>query len=258
MVLSILQLNIFADNYWNKLVAFLSTHDFDVLQLQEVAGNNTECGQIQTKRDCYEELKKILGNRYNSELAIADRYTSSPTSYLANATFFKKAFVLEEKNIFTLFRHDGLFPSEAETFEDEGRVLLHLKLRINGKTVSFLNTHFAWARTNIEEAHQTKQAKVLLPYVEKIAHPLILSGDFNLTPDQPTIQKISKFLHNLTAEYTITNTLNPRNHRAKHLFPKGLAVDYIFVSNDLKVKEYKVIDDVDFSDHFGLMAKIEI
>ena len=92
MVLSLLQLNINADNFWSKLIPFLTSSTFDILSLQELAGKDTFCGNIHCVRDCYEELQRKLGDRYQSELAIANRYTSSPTSYMANGTFYKNNF----------------------------------------------------------------------------------------------------------------------------------------------------------------------
>ncbi len=258
MTFSLLQLNINADNFWDKLIPYLTSHDFDVIQLQEVFGENSRCGIVNCKRDCFADLQKTLGDRYNGELAITDRFTSSPMSYIGVATFYRKSFQLEKKYILQMYQHKNRFPSDAKSFEDVGRALLHLQLNINGKTISFLNTHFAWTKKPIEEPHQTKQSKILLDYLKKIPTPFIVTGDFNLTPDQPLIQKINILAHNLTTEYQITNTLNPRKHYVKSLFPKGLAVDYIFTSRDLTVKQFEVLKTEDISDHFGLTATIQL
>lgn len=258
MKFSVLQLNTFADIYWDKLVSFLTSHDFDILQLQELSGKDTISGIIHSRHDTYKELNALLQENYSSELAIANNFTSNPTtSYMGNATFYKKQFILQEKHIIPLYQRTSPFPSDAKSFEKAGRNLLHLKLLIDGKTISFLNAHLAWAKTSYEEPHQTEQGEKFLSYLEQVQRPWILSGDFNLNPQQPTIQKINQLAWNLTSENHITNTLNPRNHRAKGLFPKGIAVDYMYVTDDITVKDFSVIEE-DISDHFGLQATYEL
>src|SRR6185369_3399862 len=259
MILSLLQLNINADNFWDKLIPYLTKNDFDILQFQEVCGENTFSGNIHTKRDCYKELQKILGDAYKSELAIAQTFSSNPSSFIGNATFYKKEFELIEKNILPLYTRITPFPSDLLNFEEAGRGVLHLKLNSNGKVISTLNAHCAWAKTPTEQPHQTYQGELLINYIKQVSSPFILSGDFNLDPEQPTIKKLSTLARNLIKENNITNTLNPRTHGIKHLLAEGLeiAVDYIFTSNDLGVKEFSVIEE-DLSDHLGLKATIEI
>jgi len=255
MTLSILQLNSNADNFWDRLIPFLTSQDFDIINLQEVAGKDTLAGNINATRNCFVVLQTILAPKYKGELAIADRFTSSQSSYLGNAIFYKKEFSLVKKDILPLHQRPTPFPSDAKTFEDAGRNILHLRLQVTDAIISFLNIHAAWAKTSQEESHQTKQGEILLHYLKKVPHPFVFSGDFNLDPQQPTIQKLNQLARNLTAENQITNTLNPRTHRAQELFPKGVAVDYIFVSRDIEVKKFKVLEE-DLSDHLGLTAEI--
>ena len=257
MKLSLLQLNINSDNYWDKLIEYLTSHDFDILHLQELTGKDTINGLFHSKRETFVELQEILKENYKGELSISQRYTSSPDSYLGNATFYKNSFSLLERKEIQLFSYGGPFPSDATTFEKVGRSLLHLKLSREGKEISFLNTHFAWAHTPKEEPHQTKQGEILLDYLQTLHQPFVLTGDFNLDPEQPLINKLSNLATNLTKLYRITNTLNPQNHRVKKLFPPGVACDYIFTSPDIKVENFSVVEE-DLSDHFGLTAEIEI
>ena len=176
---------------------------------------------------------------------------------MGNATFYKKDFTLLKKNIIPIYQHEGRFSSEETTFEKVGRVLMHLVLDINGTKLSLMNTHFAWAKTPLQQPHHTEQGETLFNYLKTIPAPFIFSADMNVNPQQPIIQKINTLAENLTSKNGITNTLNPRTHRAKQLFPPGIAVDYIFVSKDLETKTFTIIEE-DFSDHFGLSAEIEI
>src|SRR5690349_4612737 len=103
MVLSLLQLNTNADNFWENLIPFLKKNNFDILQLQEIAGKDTFSGNLHTTIDTFSELNKHLGQMYNSELAIAQRYSSSPTAYMGNATFLRKDFKFVEKYVLPIY-----------------------------------------------------------------------------------------------------------------------------------------------------------
>ena len=256
MIFTLLQLNINADNYWDILVPYLTSHDYDVIHLQELTGKDTIVGNINSTRDTFTELQSILANKYKGVLSIAQRYTSSEDSYMANGTFYKNSFSLIDKKEVILSSFNKFFPSDSTQYERVGRTLLHLLLEIEGKQISFINTHFAWGGDRIEKPFQTTQGEILINYVKDVQPPFIFSGDLNLTPDQPLIKKLDTLSKNLITEYHITNTLNPKNHRAKQLFPKGLAVDYIFTSSKLRVKNFSVVDD-ELSDHFGLSVEIE-
>lgn len=258
MLLSVLQLNINADNYWSRLIPFLTSHNFDIINLQEICGKDSYCANIHCVRDCYEELKNKLGDKYKSELAIANRFASSPTSYMANGIFYRNSFEFLEKNIVTLFERTTPFPEDSNQYEEIGRNFMHLKLKIADKIISIINTHLAWASTTKEELHQTKQGEILFEYIKKLDVPFILTGDFNLDPQQPLIQKINSLARNLISENSIPTTLNERTHRARVLFPPGAAVDYIFVSKDIRVNKFEVLDKEDFSDHYALITEIEI
>ena len=109
MQLSILDLNINADNYWEKLTLFLQSHDFDIICLQEVSGIDTISGNIHSVRDGFEELKHILGLKYQGELVKSQRYASGEFSYMGNATFYKKEFTLLKKISSNYIRTQYLF-----------------------------------------------------------------------------------------------------------------------------------------------------
>lgn len=256
MILKVLQLNINADNYWSTLIPFLTSHNFDIIQLQEVTGKDTICGNIASKRDGFMSLQNTLGQRYFGELAIGNTYTSSPYSYMGNATFYKRDISLVEKKVFWLNKLDTPFPSEENSFEKLGRNMLHLTLQKEERTFSIINTHLSWAPSPHEQPYQREKNKQILPYLFSLTSPIIFSGDFNIQADQPTIVEISGILKNLITENSISNTLNPRTHRVKQLFPPGLAVDYIFVSKDIQIKNFRILDE-DLSDHLGLTAEVE-
>jgi endonuclease/exonuclease/phosphatase family metal-dependent hydrolase len=257
MTISVLQLNMNADNYWNEFTSFIKSSNFDIIQLQEVTGAGLLFGNIDSKRDCFIELSKLLEENYNGELVITERFASGKEAYLGNATFYKKDFSLSEKDVFYTHKNESVFDMKSTDFENVGRAMLHLVIKIREKRVSFLNMHGAWGGTLFEKPHQTEQFEKIFEYLKSVKNPFVFTGDLNVVPSQPGIKKLGNIAQDLVTKYKVTNTLNPRTHAAKELFPKGGAVDYIFVDPELPVKKFEVLNE-DLSDHFGLTAEIEI
>jgi endonuclease/exonuclease/phosphatase family metal-dependent hydrolase len=47
-------------------------------------------------------------------------------------------------------------------------------------------------------------------------------------------------------------------HAAKQLFPPGLGVDFAFVSKNISVTDFHLVDTPDLSDHLGLSLTIDV
>ncbi len=97
----------------------------------------------------------------------------------------------------------------------------------------------------------------MVDYLKQVQPPFILTGDFNVRPDTQLIKNFDTLARNLTSEHKITNTLNAQTHRAVEIFPPGIAVDYIYITDDIKVNKFEVIAET-LSDHLGLQAELEI
>src|SRR5579883_1769933 len=213
MKIKLLQLNMWAGTKWDALSDFLKKNSFDILMLQEVAGENTHCGNVHCEKDCFQALQKLLGPHYNGILTKTTTFTSDPMkSYEGNATFYKKGFLLKGKHVLPLYQGPNPFPSDAKSFENESRDVLHIVLEKNGKTIHIINTHLAWAPTQHEQPHQRKQNKKLIEYIDNLSLPFVLSGDFNISLLEPTIVDLGKRAKNLTQEYQIPNTIDTVNH----------------------------------------------
>ena len=253
-----------AGSRFAELKDFLSHNDFDILCFEEVAGVGAAGGNILSSRDfftkdCFVELQSVLGEGYASELAIAQYMASNPaTAYFGNAIFYKKEFSLLQKDVLPLYTRDTPFPEDAKTFEKVGRNVLHLTLEKEDKKFEILCAHLAWGTTKKEESHQTKQNSMLASYVQSLQQPWIAAGDFNIAPDQPSIIALEQYGHNLTKEHKVINTIDPTNHTRWEEFAPGEAIDYIFVSPDVQVEDFKVLDTVHMSDHYGLTATVII
>jgi endonuclease/exonuclease/phosphatase family metal-dependent hydrolase len=185
------------------------------------------------------------------------KYLGDTSSFLGNAIFFKKDFKdLAKKNIW-LKEYFEIDPDFTD-IPNLPRAAITARLKLGQKILNITNAHLAWGPTQFDEPYKIKQAEILYKSLVKQKKPFILAGDFNVIPSTKTASMFDKLGRNLVKENGITNTLNERKHPAKVLFPPGIAVDYVFVSDDILVKKFKTIDNIDLSDHLGLLLEFEI
>lgn len=204
--------------------------------------------------DIFEDLKSKLN--LNGEIVKTTNYIGDPSSYFGNATLFKKTLNLSDKRVVWM-KDFYEVDSKDKDWASHPRAALSLNFNVNSHAVTVINTHMVWGITPFDEDYKIPQGKILSDYLKTIKNPFVLSGDFNLIRETQIMKSISAIGRDLATEKGITNTLNPNVHRLKQLFPKGLAIDYIFVSKDLKVNEFELVDSPDLSDHFGLKLIFE-
>lgn len=247
-----------AGTHFPAIENFLKQEDFDILCFQEVCGPQTYVGNIRCEIDCFGKLQDLLQTTHNGILTKASTFTSSQSAYDGNAIFYKKGFRLKNQDVIWINKRTIPFPSDAKSFEEVGRNGLSLELEKEGKTVHVVTAHLPWGTTKKEESHQTKLNKRFAAYMQSLTKPWILTGDLNLAPDQPSIATLESYGRDLTKEFEVRNTIDPTFHTRWSDFAPGEAIDYIFVSPDMKVDSFEVLDKVHMSDHFGLTAEIEI
>ncbi len=269
MVIKLFHLNIFQGKFLSEIISFLQQSSFDILQFQEVTGGVLSRGGVWTGPrggltqpnehtvgvDCFGTLKKRL--LYQGVMVKTIGKKNDPSSYYANATFYRQHLqLLEKKEIFLKaymeMGHEFIPADKAP------RAALITKFIINEKPYYFVNTHLAWGPTPDDQPYKLEQAKKLYEYVKALDAPFVLTGDFNLTENSQVVRWFEGIGRNLIKEYNIVNTLNPRIHAAKTLFPKGLAVDYAFAHQSLKVVDFSLVDAPDLSDHFGFMLTLDL
>lgn len=270
MTLKLLQLNIFQGKYIDRIIEFVNQNDFDILNFQEISGGEFSKGGVNTYTDgnasrninnetigidVFEELENNLPN-YKGVSVITDNLVSDKKSYQGNATFYKNLELLDQETVrlqpYLQYETTKIDPATLP------RAAIILTLKSGDQQFKVVNTHLAWGPNSKDEPYKLNQAKILFDKVKQIQEPFVLSGDFNLDPESQVVKWFGSIAKDLASEQKITNTLNPRIHAIEHLFPEGLAVDYIFVSEQIKVKKFRLIGEVDLSDHFGLLLEFEL
>ena len=141
-----------------------------------------------------------------------------------------------------------------------------LREKSTGKEFAFINTHF----DHIGPVARRESAKLLLSKVDEIANglPVIVTGDFNSTPDSEVIKIITDVTRNnhLTDSRSVAGTVTgpswtfhgfgtvPLESRA--------VIDYIFIKNKVSVSQLSVISEMSgkiyLSDHNPVLIKVSL
>lgn len=247
-----LSLNIFRGKCLESVLSFIEKEQFDIIQLQEVSGDFISFNNV---NDCFEVIKNKTG--LNGELLISWNHRGNKKAYFGNATFYRPEFKMKERKELRYTPFQEIEFPDNPPVPKHPRATLFLKLEGKGKDLWCVNAHQVWGPTPYDEPYKMVHAKMLAEEVSKLSGPFVISGDFNVVPSTEIIASLEPYARNLTKEYGLVNTLDPHIHRAGHLFPPGLAVDYIFTHPSIVVKKFDVIDQMTLSDHMALVATLE-
>ncbi len=125
----------------------------------------------------------------------------------------------------------------------ETRAVLCAMLDCGGKTLCILSTHFG-----LNPDEQENAVNTVLKLLDTIDTPVILMGDFNVTPDDIAVKRLSSVLHNTAADLNnIEFTFSSDNPR--------ICIDYIWYKGltPLNIHTVKGI----YSDHLPLIAEFD-
>ncbi len=133
------------------------------------------------------------------------------------------------------------------------------KIKESGKVFAFVNTHLDHA----SELARINGIKLIDSFIKnKFGSdiPLVLTGDFNSSPNSETIKTANNFLND-TRHIASKTTTDLTFHAYQP--DANVIIDYIFVSKNIKCSEFKIIKELDDkgrpqSDHFGVFAKLDL
>ena len=108
------------------------------------------------------------------------------------------------------------------------------------------NFHGFWDRPDkFDRPRRIEQSRKVKAFLDKHDSPKILAGDFNLWPETKSLKMLEKNMINLIDKYGVKST-RPPNWKFLNKFS-----DYIFVSSDIKINDFRVLPDI-VSDHLAL------
>lgn len=136
-----------------------------------------------------------------------------------------------------------------------------LKEKSSGRKIFYINTHL----DHMGQTARREGVKLLLARTRELAGdlPVIITGDFNATPDTEVIKLIteqSEFINSRTIAAAVSGNAGTFHNFGKIPVERRNFIDYIFVSKNIDVESFTVLPDelngILTSDHNPVMAKI--
>ena len=137
------------------------------------------------------------------------------------------------------------------------------KSKVTGKLFYYYNTHFDHRGDEARKKSAELITKKIREMADNSGYPVILTGDFNLTPETEGIANIRKYLRDsreisIAPPYGPTGTFNSFDWNA----PMKDRIDYVFVNEMVEVLKYAALTDSKEmrwpSDHLPVFAKIQL
>jgi endonuclease/exonuclease/phosphatase family metal-dependent hydrolase len=242
--MKVISLNTFSGRIYEPLMKFFAEHkDVDVFCLQEVhhESEGKEKVFLDDALNLFNDISKVLPNHTGI-------FQPNLEDFWGLAMFIKKDIkVLSAESIKT-FHHD-----ESKVMSDDNypRHLQHIILELDGEQVSIINLHGIHGAGKADIPERLEQFNNTANVIKSIDHRCIVCGDFNLLPETESLKMIEQTgLKNLIKEYNITST-----RTTMYTKPDKYA-DYVLVSPNIKVKDFKVLPD-EVSDHAPLYLEVK-
>lgn len=114
---------------------------------------------------------------------------------------------------------------------------------------TILNLHGLWTGGGKDDNEdRIIQSENVLAFIKNISNPIVLCGDFNLSPETRSLKMFKESgLRDLINEFEVTST------RSSHYKKPLKFADYVFVSKEIELNEFKVLPD-EVSDHLALVV----
>jgi endonuclease/exonuclease/phosphatase family metal-dependent hydrolase len=261
--MKLITLNIWGGRVHKPLLEFIKKQsgDVDIFCFQEVFKSEKNIFSHNIKTDIFSDIKKILKD-YNAYYAPVIEKTNLVEKvnfeiFWGQATFVKKTIeVISEGDyfIFGRYNHEWTFLSkDPEKYIDVPRLIHYvtIKDRALGKEREMLiaNLHGYWIPESKEDSpERLEQSSNIIKFLSSYKSRKIVCGDFNLNPNTKSMLKLERGMVNLIKKNNIKSTRSNLHKR------KDKYADYILVSKDIEVLDFKVLQD-DVSDHLPLLLE---
>ncbi|MDR0661547.1 MAG: endonuclease/exonuclease/phosphatase family protein [Prevotellaceae bacterium] len=151
---------------------------------------------------------------------------------------------------------------------------IYADIDVNGKIIRVYNNHLQSNRFNLSKTlkedkrmdelvdasskikaafvKRSEQVERISDHIKSSPYPVAVCGDFNDTPVSYTYRTMKGELNDAfkTAGRGIPSTY-------RGFFP-SFRIDYIFYDKSMKANNFEVLSDIEFSDHYPLMATLEL
>ena len=127
------------------------------------------------------------------------------------------------------------------------RIITKVEIEDNGKIISIYNTHLEVRKEKVKE----RQLKRIIKLLKRDPNPIILTGDFNLKTNKEIFNNFVAELKKMGIKHIDISdkTLKiSKYHRA---------IDHIFISDCFKLISKDRITNLNTSDHYPVLVKVD-
>lgn len=241
----ILQLNVWTGRIKGALLEFLKKSDFDVICIQEAVWGGRQA-ELENFFATVEQLKEASGLKYDSRSSNWGMKIFSGDNIMeqGNAILSKDDFIEKKDEV---VHNEYSVVRSAQDFYEHAYTVQVAKLKSG---LNIVNHHGYWKPTPMGDEATVEVMKKVANIVKGLKGPVVMCGDLNIVHESPAMRELD-FLHDLTYEHSIDNTLSGLKFNGK------VACDHILVSDDVAVKDFRVLNDI-VSDHKALVVEIAI
>jgi len=235
---------IFGPRDFKGIAEVIRENKIDILGIQE-AGIYFDKGK--------ENMAKKIAEELNYSFVVYTAKDSRPNNPWLVCNAILSRFPIIESNFHLLnpsnVKYDG-------TYQTEPRNLVYSKIGLDeNKTLNFLTTHLKFSIKFETTDLRLAQVENVLSVIKKLSNPIVLTGDFNSTPQNEEIKKIEKFLTRVGGDEP-TWTVYPFSKDGWKVNDLKYRLDNIFVSKDLAYQNFKIINSK-ISDHLPIKVTID-
>jgi endonuclease/exonuclease/phosphatase family metal-dependent hydrolase len=246
-----------------QVVQFLQQYQADFIALQEV-GRHLEASvapSFRSQQDIHQALKptypyNFFGPQWlSSVINLPGKPDHNFEGHIEQGLELLSAHpITAATNEFYYKHYEYMLDWSAWKADDHGRSVQVMSVDVAGKPLQILNLHGIWNQDRQGDARTLAQCTYVVQAAKRNNIPTIIVGDFNLSPDSPSIQYMNKHFRNLITEYSIKTTRPDFNDG---IDVGNNIVDYIFVSDSIAVHNFAVVQ-TDISDHLPLVLDFDI
>jgi exonuclease III len=238
-------LNVWGGNMLDQLVDFVSeqSDSTDIFCFQEI---------LHSKKDIIDLPYQYKGRTLRTltkQLPRFKSYFTEPYTSFGErlATFVRDDIQVRENS------WETLVPQQKTGEYSIGSNLQYVTMKAGEDEFLLGNVHGFWIKGNSGDTpERIDQSRKILRVLTRFKEPKILCGDFNLAPATKSIGMLEGSLNNLTKKHAIETTRSTLAEKSK-----GRIVDYIFVSPEIEVRDFKIVDSK-ASDHLALRLDFQI
>lgn len=254
MKFKVISLNIWLGGMlFDSAIDFLKKENPDILNLQEVY--NGKAPNLEKRFRTFDVLKSELKYSYGSFAPshIEEVKEGGGEMIGWGNAIFSRFPIIAQKTVFydTPFSANYIKPVSDHSYQP--RNLQQAVLEIENNELNVFNTHGIWGFDGKDNDRRLRMGKTIANEI-KNKENVILTGDFNISPDTKTIAGIEKHLKNVFKN-ELTTSFNMKHKKEDSGYATAVA-DMIFVSKNIKILEH-YCPEADVSDHLPLVCVLE-